>query len=174
MEAAKKPEVLLGVSNSAAIIGVSVYFYKQINALKEEVSELTEHLKTSVNKFANIQNDLITKDDLSKVVKSLIERMEETQQKIKSLDTGNDDVETIEEALELLSDTLLSEAGVSWDYPPKRKRRSKNKSKKSKKGGRRKKYSSSESSELSSEDSDSDIESSIAQVRSKKSKSRKK
>ena len=58
METVKKPEVLLTVGNTVAIVGVSVYFYKQIAALKNELSELTEHLKTSVKKFQNIQENI--------------------------------------------------------------------------------------------------------------------
>lgn len=178
METVKKPEVLLTVGNTVAIVGVSVYFYKQIAALKSELSELTEHLKTSVKKFQNIQENVASKTEMEKYLTALNLKIEQTQKNIQDMDSG-DGLELLEDALEDLSE-LLTESGVEWSYPPKRRRRGRGTrggKKKKSRTSRRKAYSESESDTESDSDSDSDVERSIAKVRGKsgkKGKSRRK
>lgn len=170
METIKKPEMLLGVGNTVAIVGLGVYFYKQLAAIKMDLEELTEHLKTSVKKFSDIQKETVPRDEMVNVLNALNQKVETTQKGLEKVGVS-DDVELLEEALESLSDAL-NEAGVEWDYPPRRRgRRGKKKARKTK--SKRKAYSESESDEASEEDSDSDVDRSIAKVRGKRKSKRK-
>jgi len=173
METIKKPEVLLTAGNTVAIVGVSIYFYKQISAIKTELAELTEHLKTSVKKFADIQESTASRDEMKNYLTALNLKIEQTQKELKNLDSG-EGVDLIEEALEDLSDAL-NESGIEWTYPPKRRRRRRRAGGRKKKGkARRKVYSDSESESESESDSESDVEKTIAKERSKRAKSRRK
>jgi len=170
METIKKPEMLLGVSNTVAIVGLGIYFYKQLAAIKTDLEELTEHLKTSVKKFSDIQKETVPREEMVNVLNALNQKVETTQKGLEKVG-GSDDIELLEEALESLSDAL-NEAGVEWDYPPRRRgRRGKKKARKTK--SKRKAYSESESEEASEEDSDSDVDRSIAKVRGKRKSKRK-
>lgn len=169
METAKKPEVLLGAGNTVAIVGLSIYFYKQLAAIKAEMDELSEHLKTSVNTFMNLKNSTFTREQFAETANALNTKIEETNKSISKI--GNDDgMEMIEQALEDLSDELSGMGlEMKWSYPPRRhKRRRGGKDKRRKKSKRS--YSSDLSEDLDDddEDSDSEIERSVAQVRKKK------
>jgi len=170
METIKKPEMLLGVGNTVAIVGLGVYFYKQLAAIKMDLEELTEHLKTSVKKFSDIQKETVPRDEMVNVLNALNQKVETTQKGLEKVGVS-DDIELLEEALESLSDAL-NEAGVEWDFPPRRRgRRGKKKRRKAK--PKLRDYSESESDEASEEDSDSDVDRSIAKVRGKRKSKRK-
>jgi len=170
METIKKPEMLLGVGNTVAIVGLGVYFYKQLAAIKMDLEELTEHLKTSVKKFSDIQKETVPRDEMVNVLNALNQKVETTQKGLEKVGVS-DDIELLEEALESLSDAL-NEAGVEWDFPPRRRgRRGKKKRRKIK--PKLRDYSESESDEASEEDSDSDVDRSIAKVRGKRKSKRK-
>jgi len=170
METIKKPEMLLGVGNTVAIVGLGVYFYKQLAAIKMDLEELTEHLKTSVKKFSDIQKETVPRDEMVNVLNALNQKVETTQKGLEKVGVS-DDIELLEEALESLSDAL-NEAGVEWDFPPRRRgRRGKKKRRKTK--PKLRDYSESESDEASEEDSDSDVDRSIAKVRGKRKSKRK-
>lgn len=165
MDTIKKPEMLLGVGNTVAIVGLGVYFYKQLAAIKTELEELTEHLKTSVKKFSDIQKETVPREEMVNVLNALNQKVELTQKGLEKVGVS-EDIELMEEALENLADAL-NEAGVDWDFPPRRRgRRGKKKRRKPK--AKRRGYSESESDESSEEDSDSDIDRSVAKVRGKR------
>ena len=169
MDTIKKPEMLLGVGNTVAIIGLGIYFHKQLGTIKTELTELTEHLKTSVKKFQDVQDTSITRNDVLPILNGMNKRVEVTEKKLETI--GNsDDLELLEEALESLSEALV-DLGVEWDYPPRRGRRRSRRSKpKNRKPRRRREESESESDE--SEESESDVERSIAKVRGKRKSKR--
>jgi len=166
METVKDPAVLLGIGNTVALVGLGLYFHKRQNVLENELSELSEHLKTAVKKFASVQQELVSRKEMVATLSGLNAKIEETQRNVSKLGDGGDDVELLEEALESLSD-LLDENGIEWDFPPKRRGRGRKKRSRKKKRN----YSeSSESSEESSDGEDSEIERAVAKQRKRKGK----
>ena len=159
--------MLLGVGNTVAIIGLGIYFNKQLSTIKTELTELTEHLKTSVKKFSDVQGDTISRRELSIILNELNKKVEVTEKKLETVGQS-DDLELLEEALETLAE-VLDEAGVEWDYPPRRGRRRSRRSK-PKKRQSRKRREDSESEE--SEESESDVEETIVKERKSKRKSK--
>ncbi len=87
MENFKKPETMIGVINTAAILGSAIYFYKKINNLELELNKHSEHLTSTINKVSQIVG---TKKSLTQIVGA-----------IKNLNqaVGNDkkDVETLKQ-----------------------------------------------------------------------------
>jgi len=171
METVKDPAVLLGIGNTVAIVGLGLYFHKRQNVIETELEELSEHLKTSVKKFAESQKDVVSRGEMQRVLGELGRRVEETQKNIEKASNSSGDFEFLEEALENLSE-VLEDGGVEWEFPPRKRGR---RGRKKRRGRRSKKnYSeSSEGSEESSEDSDSEVEREIAKQRKRKGKGKK-
>jgi len=170
METVKDPAVLLGIGNTVAIVGLGLYFHKRQNVIETELEELSEHLKTSVKKFAESQKDVVSRGEMQRVLGELGRRVEETQKNIEKASNSGGDFEFLEEALENLSE-VLEDGGVEWEFPPRKRGR---RGRKKRKGRRSKKYSeSSDSSEESSENSDSEVEREIAKQRKRKGKGKK-
>lgn len=166
METVKDPAVLLGIGNTVAIVGLGLYFHKRQNAIETELEELSEHLKTSVKKFAESQKEVVSRAEMQRVLGELGRRVEETQKNVEKASSGNDDVELLEEALESLSE-ILEDAGMEWEYPPRKRGRRGRKKRKTRKS--RRKYSEDEdSSDGSSEDSDSELAREIAKQRGRR------
>ena len=167
MDTIKKPEMLLGVGNTVAIIGLGIYFNKQLATIKTELTELTEHLKTSVKKFSDVQDTTITRNEVATVLNGLNKKVEATEKKLETVGQS-DDLELLEEALETLSE-LLEDAGVEWDYPPRRGRRRSRRSKPKKRQSRKRRE---DSDSGDSSDSESDVEETIESTRKSKRKSK--
>ena len=55
METLKKPETVITLINTAALLGVSVYFYRRINLLEQEIDKHTEHLTSTIKKVKEMQ-----------------------------------------------------------------------------------------------------------------------
>ena len=50
MDNFKRPETVITLVNTAALLGASLYFYKKINGLEVELNKHSEHLTTTVKK----------------------------------------------------------------------------------------------------------------------------
>lgn len=50
MDSLKRPETIISLINTAALLGASIYFYKKINNLELELNKHSEHLTTTVKK----------------------------------------------------------------------------------------------------------------------------
>ena len=55
METLKKPETIFTLANTAALLGASVYFYRRINGLEQELDKYSEHLTSTIKKVKEIQ-----------------------------------------------------------------------------------------------------------------------
>jgi len=55
MESIKKPETIISLINTTAILGVAVYFYRRVNGLEQEIDKHTQHLATTINKVKEMQ-----------------------------------------------------------------------------------------------------------------------
>jgi len=75
MDTLKKPETMLGLFNTAALLGAAIYFRRELNELKKELNEQSEHLSSTVNKVKEMQ---VTKQhikQLADVVRGLNTKM---------------------------------------------------------------------------------------------------
>ena len=118
-----------------------------------------------MKKFSDVQGTTISRNEVVNVLNGLNKKVEATEKKLETVGQS-DDLELLEEALETLSE-LLEDAGVEWDYPPRRGRRRSRRSK-PKKRQSRKRREDSESEESS--DSESDVEETIETTRKSKRK----
>jgi hypothetical protein len=50
MDSLKRPETVISLVNTAALLGASIYFYRKINNLELELNKHSEHLVTTVRK----------------------------------------------------------------------------------------------------------------------------
>ena len=64
METIKKPETIISLLNTTALLGVSVYFYRKINALELEVDKNNEHLASTIKKVKEIH---VAKDHITQL-----------------------------------------------------------------------------------------------------------
>ena len=56
MNSIKKPETVITLVNTAALLGASIYFYRKINNLELELNKHSEHLTLTVKKVKEIAN----------------------------------------------------------------------------------------------------------------------
>lgn len=68
MDNMKKPETIISIVNTAALLGASIYFYKKINNLELELNKHSEHLTSTIAKVTEIAK---TKKHLAQVVSAI-------------------------------------------------------------------------------------------------------
>ena len=70
METLKKPETIITLINTAALLGASVYFYRRINGLEQEIDKYSEHLTSTIKKVKEMQ---ITKQHVKQLAAAIRE-----------------------------------------------------------------------------------------------------
>jgi len=55
METLKKPETVITLINTSALLGASVYFYRRINGLEQELDLIKDHVTSTVKKVKELQ-----------------------------------------------------------------------------------------------------------------------
>ena len=55
MDTLKKPEMLLGLTNTAALLGASLYFYRRLNNIETDLEKQSEDLLSTINKVKEMQ-----------------------------------------------------------------------------------------------------------------------
>nr|QBK91406.1 MAG: protein of unknown function DUF1664 [Pithovirus LCPAC302] len=70
METLKKPETVITLINTAALLGASVYFYRRINVLEQEIDKHTEHLTSTIKKVKEMQ---VTKEHVKQLAGAIRE-----------------------------------------------------------------------------------------------------
>jgi len=70
MESFKKPENIVTLVNTAAILGASVFFYRKFNGLEQELNKHSEHLTSTIKKVREIQ---ITKKHIGQLANAIKE-----------------------------------------------------------------------------------------------------
>ena len=70
MESLKKPETIISLINTTALLGVSVYFYRRINGLEQEIDKHTEHLTSTIKKVKEMQ---VTKQHIQQLAGAIRE-----------------------------------------------------------------------------------------------------
>ena len=68
MESLKKPETIISLINTTALLGASVYFYRRINGLEQELDKNTEHLTSTIRKVTELQ---ITKQHIKQLAAAI-------------------------------------------------------------------------------------------------------
>lgn len=71
MEVVKKPETIISLINSVALMGASLYFYRRINGLEQELEKNTEHLASTIKKVGDLQLTKQHIKQLADAIKSL-------------------------------------------------------------------------------------------------------
>ena len=56
MNSLKKPETIITLVNTAALLGISIYFYRKTNNLESELNKHSEHLTSTIKKVKEIAN----------------------------------------------------------------------------------------------------------------------
>jgi hypothetical protein len=70
METLKKPETIITLINSTALLGVSVYFHRRINTLEQEMAKHSGHLTSTINTVKDMQ---ITKEHIKQLAHAIRE-----------------------------------------------------------------------------------------------------
>lgn len=115
MAALKKPEMILGLVNAAGLVGVTVYFSKQLSTHHQKLTELTEKLAQTIIELENSKRALIvaingveeikaklhnTVQDLARNCKDKFGTLDETNTKnSKTVDDIKVDITSIAEIL---------------------------------------------------------------------------
>jgi len=71
MNSLKKPETVITLINTAALLGASIYFYKKTNNLELELNKHSEHLTLTVKKVKEIANTKKHIATLAEAIKKL-------------------------------------------------------------------------------------------------------
>jgi len=89
MNSLKKPETVITLINTAALLGASIYFYKKTNNLELELNKHSEHLTLTVKKVKEIANTKKHIAALADAIKKLNH----------SLGIHNNDIEVLKEII---------------------------------------------------------------------------
>jgi len=68
MESLKKPETIITLVNTAALLGAVVYFYRRISHIEEKLDTHGEHLTSTIKKVKEIQ---LTKKHIEQIVAAI-------------------------------------------------------------------------------------------------------
>ena len=71
MNSLKRPETVITLVNTAALLGISIYFYRKTNNLELELNKHSEHLTATVKKVKEIANTKKYLAQLANAIKEL-------------------------------------------------------------------------------------------------------
>ena len=97
MNSLKKPETVITLINTAALLGASIYFYKKTNNLELELNKHSEHLTLTVKKVKEIAN---TKKHIA-VLADAIKKVNY------SLGSQDNEVETLKEIVKYQNSQII-------------------------------------------------------------------
>ena len=97
MNSIKKPETVITLINTAALLGASIYFYRKINNLELELNKHSEHLTLTVKKVKEIANT-------KKHIAALANAIKELNQ---SLGNHNRDIDFLKEIVKYQNEQIL-------------------------------------------------------------------
>jgi hypothetical protein len=71
METLRKPETIISVTSAVALIGSIVYFYRQMKSLREDLEDLNEKFKATINKIPDFSGFTDNIVQVSNAIKQL-------------------------------------------------------------------------------------------------------
>lgn len=96
MEKLKDPAMLLSLVNSIGLIGETVYFYKQLETVNENIEKLNANMTKLTTSFAEIKKGNMANDEQTK---SLTRQLNHINNTLDNLSVLTDDVSDIIETL---------------------------------------------------------------------------
>ncbi len=89
MDRIREPSTILSIGNSVSILALAMYFYKQTEALKVEVSAITDALQTVAEKLSVVEKSVGDKTDF---LQTFGEKIKEVNEKIEDIPSTIDEV----------------------------------------------------------------------------------
>lgn len=143
METMKKPETVISLATAAGLVGSSVYFYKKIQTIEEDLEKFSETLSTVTGKVNEHQSQANQISQVGNYLREMAEKLEAINREVVNLKKKT---EASERRLEVVISTLEDQE-VEFDFKIK-------KSKKSKRDKKKKVESSSDEEDSESESED--------------------
>lgn len=111
METARQPATIISTANTVGLIGVTVYFYKQMTAMQVSIGKITEHLTTVIKQLESMKNSSQQVQQIGAVVSELNNGLNQVKNLVNNMPSAEDiDImgEDIDNVIQTLEDSGLS------------------------------------------------------------------
>lgn len=115
MDSFKRPEMILSLANTAGIVGMGTYFYKQNAAIQSEIGLLSHHLATLIKEVAILRSLPNQVTDLATTSGELKTRFERLKSVVESLPEAQETEMIMYEIDSIL--TTLKDNGMEVERP---------------------------------------------------------
>jgi hypothetical protein len=92
MEKIKEPAMILSMVNSAGLVGVTAYFYKQIEVLRQDNNKVAGALQAILKKLTELEKDGQLKGEILHKIKDEVKEISEDLQNTVTVDTLDADL----------------------------------------------------------------------------------
>jgi hypothetical protein len=106
MESAKQPATIISLANSIGLVGVTVYFYKQLALMQAQLAQLNTHLSTAIKELEGLKKTGPHIQQLGQAISELNNGLGKLDTLVKTLpimddvDVIGDDVDNVIQTLE--------------------------------------------------------------------------
>lgn len=112
MEKLKEPSMLLSVANSIGIVGITAYFYKQIEAQRLDLIKMSQTLTVIARKLAEMEKGEQHKGEALHTLNDQIKTINQQLENMPSFDTFNNMDDDVSEII-----AVLEENNIPVDRP---------------------------------------------------------
>jgi len=118
MEKIKDPAMLLSMTNSFGIVGIAAYFYKQLEAQRNDMLKISQTLGAVVKKLSDIEKGDQNKSETLHVLNEQIKQINDQMEDLPSYDMFSDMDLDLSEIV-----STLDEANITVERPSQRTQR---------------------------------------------------
>lgn len=118
MDKIKDPAMLLSIVNSAALVGTTAYFYKQMEAMRADMLKITQTLSGVVRKLTEIEKTDQHKNESLHALNDQIKSINGALENMPSPDVINNLDQDLEEIIEVMEDNNITIERPSQNTKP--------------------------------------------------------
>ncbi|MEM2986609.1 MAG: hypothetical protein QXV60_00710 [Nitrososphaerota archaeon] len=115
MDKVKDPSMLLSVVNSIGLVGVTVYFYKQLETIRMDLVKITQNLSGILRKVLEIEKSDHNKNEVIRSLSEQIRKLSEQMEELPSLDLENLEI-NMEEIINTLEENGINVGRINSNY----------------------------------------------------------
>ena len=116
MESLKRPEMLLSTANTAGLIGITIYFYRQIEIIKTEMTKISSHVSNLAKKLNEVQQGNQQIPQLGQAIENINSNISYINHTMNETPTF-DDIDNMEASLQAIVKALAAESGIDVQLP---------------------------------------------------------
>lgn len=120
MEKIKDPAMILSIANSVGLVGITAYFYKQLEAIRADMIKMSSVLTGALRKLSEMEKGEQGKSEALHTLNDQIKRINESIEQLPTFESVDDMGADLSEIVQTLSDNNINVELPSYNPRPRR------------------------------------------------------